>query len=506
MTRTTEGGRVLVVDDEASVRRLISAIVRGTGCDVSEAADGRAAMDALAERPFDLVITDLLMPRMGGAALLEECRARYPETDVVVLTAYGSIPSAVEAIRLGALDYVSKPFAGDALAEGVRRWFAMRRARNQPSSPVEPLVELSHILCRPSSAAQVLEDIVSLAQRAFSPISMSLALFDDEPPSDVALAIDILATVGAESPAALGFPGPSLATAKAMAARRKPWALREAGPLDDAHLDQTEGRALTVPLVNGGQVLGWMTMVRAIEAPPYTEADAQLLSVFAFQVSISLLHSRTHERLADAFRDLQRATLSTVHSLFAAIQAFDQYTHDHCERVSRYAYLLGRRLHLDAEQLDELRIGALLHDLGKIGIGDDTLRKRGRLTTDEIDRVRTHPVMGANILADMDAFQNVVPMILHHHECFDGTGYPAGLSGDAIPLGGRIIAVVDAFDSMTTDRPYRRALTTPAALERLRAGAGTQLDPELVELWSEIVAEGELVVPEAAPSVGACSP
>ncbi len=462
-------------------------------------------MDALARARFDLIITDLLMPRKGGLALLEECRALYPDTDVVVLTGFGTIQSAVEAIRLGAMDYISKPFAGDELAQRVRRCFETRRARPQPVSPVEPLVELSRILSSSGSSPETLESIVSLVQRTFSPNSICLTLFDDESLNDIALAVDVLATAGARSPAELGFPGPTPEVTREIAARRNPWVLREAGPLGGADLDRPEGQALTVPLVNGSDVLGWMTLVRAAGAARYTEADAQMLCVFAFQIGIAMLHSRTHQQLVDAFRDLQRATLSTVRTLFAAIQAFDQYTHDHCERVSRYAYVLGRRLGLDTEELDSLRIGALLHDLGKIGIGDDTVRKQGRLTTDEVDRVRMHPVMGANILADMDAFKDVVPMIMHHHEYYDGSGYPAGLSGDAIPLGGRIIAVVDAFDSMTTDRPYRRALSISAALERLRAGAGTQLDPELVAVWSEIVAEGEPAVPETASGATADS-
>ena len=493
-----DGGRVLVVDDEAPVRRLISTVVRGAGCDVSEAPDGQAALEVLAQASFDLVITDLLMPRKGGLALLEECRALYPDTDIVVLTGHGTIQSAVQAIRLGADDYISKPFAADELAQRVCRCLEARRARPQTISAVEPLVEFTRILSGSASSPETLERIVSLVQRTFTPSSIYLALFDGESLNDIAVAVNILATAGARSPEELGFAGPTPELARELAARRNPWVLREAGPLDRDDLDRPEGQALTVPLVSGSDVIGWMTLMRAAGAAPYTEADAQLLCVFAFQIGIAMLHSRTHQQLVDAFRDLQRATLSTVRTLFAAIQAFDQYTHDHCERVSRYAYMLGRRLGIDPEELDSLRIGALLHDLGKIGIGDDTVRKQGCLTTDEVDRVQLHPVMGANILADMDAFRSVIPMILYHHECYDGSGYPAGLAGDEIPLGGRIIAVVDAFDSMTTDRPYRQALSISDALERLHAGAGSQLDPDLVAMWSEIVAEGKAVAPETA--------
>jgi putative nucleotidyltransferase with HDIG domain len=492
-----DGGRVLVVDDEAPVRRLISAIVRQTGCTVAEAADGRAAMDTLAREPFDLVITDLRMPRMGGMALLEECRSLYPETDVMVLTAYGTIPSAVEAVRLGALDYISKPFVGDDLAQRVRRCLEARRARSRPPSPVGPLVELGRILTQAYDGPAMLERVVDLVQSTFAPASICLALFGAPSADRIALSVDILAAAGAQSPADLGFPGPTIALARLIASRRTPWVLREPGPLDETDLDRTEGQAITVPLVNGSDVLGWMTLVRPGDAPRYTASDAQLLYVFAFQIGSVMLPSRARQQLAEALRTVRRATLATVRTLFAAIKAFDQYTHDHCERVSRYAYLLGKRLGLAPGELEHLRIGALLHDVGKIGIGDGTVRKRGRLTTDEIDRVRLHPIMGASILSDMDAFADIVPMVKYHHECFDGSGYPSGLAGDAIPLGGRIIAVVDAFDSMTTDRPYRRALPIDDALERLHACAGSQLDPQHVAAWAAIVGEGGHVLPDA---------
>ena len=132
----------------------------------------------------------------------------------------------------------------------------------------------------------------------------------------------------------------------------------------------------------------------------------------------------------------------------------------------------------------------MLHDIGKIGIGDQTLRKSGDLTTDEFDRVRLHPTMGAKILAGLDAFTEIVPIVLYHHERYDGQGYPEGLSGEEIPLGAQFIAVVDAYDSMTSDRPYRRALGRDEALARLRAGAGRQHDGQLVAQWVAIVEGG----------------
>jgi putative nucleotidyltransferase with HDIG domain len=190
---------------------------------------------------------------------------------------------------------------------------------------------------------------------------------------------------------------------------------------------------------------------------------------------------------------LRKDLLRVVQALTGAIEAKDGYTESHLRRVSRYAIDVGDRLGLPELEIEKLRYASLLHDVGKIGVPDQLLGKPGPLSENEAEVMRRHPEIGARILRNIDVLRDVAPVILHHQERFDGAqegefpGYPGGLRGDEIPLGARIIAVVDAFDAMTTDRPYRRALAVDEAVAELRREAGKQFDPAVVETFLSVL-------------------
>jgi hypothetical protein len=195
-----------------------------------------------------------------------------------------------------------------------------------------------------------------------------------------------------------------------------------------------------------------------------------------------------HERLE---QDLQRV----VKALTGAAAAKDEYTEGHLQRVNAYALEVGRRLGLDSRQVELLQIASTLHDIGKIGIPETILNKRGPLAVAEREVMQRHPEIGARLLARIDGLRDAAPLVLHHQERWDGRrdgefpGYPAGLSGEAIPLGARVIAVVDAFDAMTTDRPYRKALPGERAREVLREERGRQFDPLVVDVFLTVLDE-----------------
>jgi putative nucleotidyltransferase with HDIG domain len=479
--------RILVVDDQADVRRLVALVLLRKGYFVAEAANGRSALQLLQQRSFDLVITDVQMPEVDGLALLEQCVALYPQIDVIVLTAYGTIQNAVDAMKRGAVDYITKPFEIGDLEQEMDAWFERRRARIEArkKSPIEPLVELGRILSSQMNLAEMLDAILDLVQRTFQPISTEVVLYGGGPPGEA----DTVVAHSGEPPSALGYPRLTHEEAQRLAGDAKPWLFRDSALAGPSALPVQSGPAISVPLLNGHEAVGTLTLVRDAAGARYQEADAQLLQIFGFQMGISTLQARTRQRLLDSFHDLKQVTLSAVHALFAAIETYDQYTHDHSERVSRFAYMLGERVGMPGEQLETLRIAGLLHDIGKLGVGDGTLHKNGNLTADEFDRVKLHPLMGARILAGMEAFTEVVPIVLHHHERYDGTGYPQRLAGAGIPLGARIIALVDAFDSVTSDRPYRPAAGIEEAIRRLERSADTQLDGTLVREWRLLVEE-----------------
>jgi HD-GYP domain-containing protein (c-di-GMP phosphodiesterase class II) len=179
----------------------------------------------------------------------------------------------------------------------------------------------------------------------------------------------------------------------------------------------------------------------------------------------------------------REAALGTVSSLARAIEARDRHTGAHIERVREYSVAVARQVGLGDDDLWRIGVGALLHDLGKIGVPDAVLNKRGALTAAETQVMRRHPVIGASLLEADPALAVAQPAVVYHHERWDGSGYPYGLSGERIPLEGRIVAVADAYDAMTEDRPYRARLSPARALETIATGIGTQFDPDVARAF-----------------------
>ena len=191
---------------------------------------------------------------------------------------------------------------------------------------------------------------------------------------------------------------------------------------------------------------------------------------------------------AHSFQELERSFLSTIEALANALEATDEYTSFHAKWICDVALRVGEELGLTPTELRRLELAALFHDIGKIGIPASILLKPGPLTSDERLLIERHPELGERILAPLEQFSEVLPIIRACHERYDGTGYPDRLAGEAIPLEARIISVCDAYHAMTSDRPYRRALPKDAATRRIAEAAGTQLDPRVVDVFLGVLA------------------
>lgn len=203
-----------------------------------------------------------------------------------------------------------------------------------------------------------------------------------------------------------------------------------------------------------------------------------------------------NEKLSDAYTSLKEAYQGTIESLRIAVDAKDSYTAGHSDRVAYYSKLIGQKLGLSPEDLQTLYEGALFHDIGKIGIPDSVLKKAGPLSNEEYHDIQNHPSIGAHILLPAKIFNDLIPIVRSHHERFDGTGYPAKLSGDDIPYMARIVAVADAFDAMTSDRSYRPRYTLIKALDELEKGKGTQFDPNIVDAFLLAIKENKEKIEE----------
>jgi diguanylate cyclase (GGDEF)-like protein len=216
-------------------------------------------------------------------------------------------------------------------------------------------------------------------------------------------------------------------------------------------------------------------LVALVEREDFGERELALLGGLAQQAKLAIANASSYE-------GLERTFVSTVEALANALEANDEYTSDHARWITNLSLRVGRELGLDERALKCLELGALLHDIGKIGIPSDVLSKPGRLTAAERTLVQTHPELGERIIAPIDRLQTVRPIVRHCHERWDGRGYPDGVAGEDIPLESRIIFVCDAYHAMTTDRPYRRRLSHREAVRRLAEGAGNQFDPHVVEV------------------------
>lgn len=252
------------------------------------------------------------------------------------------------------------------------------------------------------------------------------------------------------------------------------------------------GALLPIAMITG--LSDTASRVRALE----TGADDFVVK--PFEVEVLSARIRSLLRVKHLTDQLER-TENVVIALARTVEARDAYTDGHMWRLASYSRTVAIALGNDAQQARDAWYGGLLHDIGKIGIAEEVLKKEGALTPEEFAEVRRHPDVGAAIVAPMRFAARVGPIVRGHHERWDGGGYPGGLAGDAIPLGSRIVAVADAFDAMTTDRPYRPALPHTEAVRRLRAGAGSQWDRAVAEVFLDLLERGELDVSEVRGQV-----
>ena len=201
---------------------------------------------------------------------------------------------------------------------------------------------------------------------------------------------------------------------------------------------------------------------------------------------------------ARLFRDLEETTVNTIGALAAAMEAKDRYSRGHTERVAQYSVRLARALELPATEVEAIQRGAMLHDIGKIGVLDEILNKPGLLNDEEMRVVQQHPLIGAEIVRSLTFLTTAQDIVRHHHERVDGRGYPDGIRGESFALGARIVAVADSFDAMTTDRPYRPAMTVEQTLAIMTGNSGTQYDTAVVEALITEIGAGRIRPPEPA--------
>jgi HD-GYP domain-containing protein (c-di-GMP phosphodiesterase class II) len=248
---------------------------------------------------------------------------------------------------------------------------------------------------------------------------------------------------------------------------------------------------IAVPLKTKDKLIGVMEVLNKKSNEPFNEEDVSMLEALSNQAAVAIENGRLYANLRELF-------INTVRSLATAIETKDVYTRGHSERVTMFAEMIADELGFSAEEIENLNLAGLLHDIGKIGVDDAILRKPAKLTPAEFEEIKKHPGFAANILEAIPQLKHIIPAIRHHHERYDGMGYPDGLKGENIPYFARIISVADTFDAMNSSRPYRQALSFDVCLDEVKRCAGTQFDPEIAaaavkafKKWNELFDKNE---------------
>ncbi len=484
--------QIMVADDESSVRGILRDLILALGDEyvVYSAADSFEALHMLQSLPLDLALIDIFMPGLNGFDLLKETRGKYPDVMMVVITGQPSYKMVLEALRLGATDFLAKPIS---LAE-LRKILAKlkegkKRPENQPAQTGQSLestlevrtqethdkIQGQHFLHSLSeklgairSARELYPFLTNLALTITGGSQSAFFLYDQGLGR-----LQLVSQTDKEPGVELDLP----TTYQTMLGDQF-LSLSPAGPQSQHPLLPN---CLSLPLNLRGELLG----VLHVHSQPGQNFEPEVINRLQILVDRSLLTLENLTLHESVFSNLY----DTLKALINSLEARDPYSRHHSVRVTHIAANFAEKLQLSSRLVDSLRLAGALHDIGKIGIPDAVLLKPDKLTPEEAEIIRQHPVIGDNIVAPLNLLPRERGLILHHHERWDGKGYPMGLAGEDIPLLSRIIALADSYDAITSDRPYRKRRTHEEALAEIAAHAGAQFDPDLARQFVDIMSK-----------------
>jgi response regulator RpfG family c-di-GMP phosphodiesterase len=486
--------RVLVVDDEKVIREILSDFLTMEGYVVRTVEDGAAALSELERRSYNLVISDLKMPGMGGLELLERIEELKVNIVSVIMTGFGTVETAIEAMKKGAYDYILKPFKIEEVVHVVERGLEKQRlhAENIRLKEAVSLYKISEAIATSLSLEKVLDLILDGVLVEAQADVATLMLQDPRS----GLFVERSRKLGHNADHA--FTG-ELNLSEVLDHYRADRPLLAHGLkalrfFAEPPKDRRLVSFCSIPMKVQDRVIGMLNAYSYTRGNKFTEGQRKMLAVLANRAAVSIENARLYEDLVQKNADLTAANQSLADNFRATIIGFahaleesDKYTRGHSERVAFYSSLTARGLSLSEVETEKIVQAGLMHDIGKIGIRYEKLNKPGKLTPEEVAMFRTHPAKGKRILEPIPSMAELIPGAWCHHENWDGSGYPRGLIGDNIPLLGRIVAIADTYDAMTSDRSYRKALPHDVSIAELERCAGAQFDPELVPVFIRMV-------------------
>ncbi|MBU8934048.1 MAG: response regulator [candidate division Zixibacteria bacterium] len=470
---------ILVVDDEEYICSVIEEALGPDKYSLAIFQDPAEALKYLQSHPVDLVLSDLLLGEHSGVDILETAQATQDDAVVILMTAHPTVQTAVTVLKKGAYDFLVKPFKLEMLRSTIRRALSHQHVLRD-NLRLRGQVEFLKVANAHASGIEIdrlLQMVVDSAKEELG--AVATGLFEIEPKSET----PIRQVFAVDDPA---FEDQVLSV-QALKKFAGTWRPR---PVIEGKRIKQRGQSLVrltiyQPIFIRRTLHGVISLVIESHFGQVTPGQLDILSILTNTAASAIANHKL-------YGDLQQSYLEAIRGLANAIEARDNYTAGHTDRVCVLAEEVAREMGWSENQIHDLIMGCTLHDIGKIGVPDSILNKASALTQDETKKMRKHPELGLRIIRGISRFKPAVPYIGAHHERWDGHGYPKHLKGEDIPLEGRLLAVVDTFDAILSDRPYRLGTDSKSAVEELIKYSGVQFDPEIVDLFLTVVSKGKI--------------
>jgi response regulator RpfG family c-di-GMP phosphodiesterase len=494
--------RIMLVDDDDSVRDVVSEILVRRGWSVEQFSSAETAIVSLKGNNYDLIMADINMPGLSGMDLLQIAKQTSPEVPFIMITGYPSLDLAVEAMKSGATDFIAKPFKAEEIEIAVRK--AVQGAKVTRRGPEEDPPNYQAIKRLPDIARRRLEDkikelsILHTIGESLDEVSHKEGIFKKT--LDLAQVITgsdrsfimvveqdgrevaVRATSGYEDDSLLGLSFSATEEPFRGVLRNRCYSyllVEQEGLRPLVSFDKVTSRRkplFLAPLLMNREVVLILGLPDAGGASEMSEDTITLLLNLCAKASLKLENIALSENIFSSI-------IGALNSLINALDARDTYTKDHSNRVTKYALHLARTMNCGQDILDSISFAGPLHDIGKIGIRDEVLLKKGMFSMDERELMKLHVTRGEEILRPLNLLPTERAVVLYHHERWDGAGYPRGLKNGEIPFVARIFSVADTFDAMTSSRPYRDALGVELARAEIMRCRGSQFDPDVVDAF-----------------------
>jgi response regulator RpfG family c-di-GMP phosphodiesterase len=472
--------RILVVDDQVSILNLLQEYLTFEGMVATCVSSTAEAREQLCSAPYDVVLLDLRLGAHGnilqvkqspaGLELLRHIQSTWADIQCILMTDFGTIDTAIEAMRYGATDYILKPFDPIEIVTLLRRVLAEQKVLREQLVWTEKFYHLSETLADALPLSEQLQLIVEMARDNLNAEAVYIITEDT-------MRIGTFVTQCHSGRSDLLFNVPRIVDAlehgQTVLAHGQDvvrWA-------HNAQRASATIASLTATQIKcRGVILGVMILCSLRPQHRFTEGQRKALAILGGHAAQAIESAEIYTRLKESFTQ-------TVEGFARAIETKDAYTHGHSDRVAMYGKLIAEILGLKEKAIERVCHGGLMHDIGKIGLHSGELQKPQKLTAAEYQVFKRHPIYGRRIIEPIHFLAHLVPCIYHHHESWDGTGYPEGLRGGDIPIEARILAVADSYDAMTSNRPYRKAMPHDIAVVEFKRCSGKQFDPDVVEAF-----------------------